>query len=194
MHAILPCSRIIWILRNPLARAFSEYMHQAVKKNKYPLFKTLLEAEIKAIKSCSRQELSFASGFNNQLFNCLEKFRLQKYMLSTGFYPYFIHAWLEKFPFEQHLFLNYDNFKNDPNITLREISDFLNLSPHPTLEKIWKYNKANTNDGKAAQIRRKNMNIPKKLLKDVETYVKPHVRELYRVIRQDFQWNLQAIL
>lgn len=193
MHAILPCTRLIWVLRNPLSRAFSEYMHQAVKSNKYASFQSLLRDEIKALNACSRKKLYFESGFNNPFFQCLEKFRLQKYVLSTGFYAYFIHAWLDKFPFNQHLFLDYDSFRNTPDSTLQQIADFLNIAPNPIFEPIWRYNKANTNDGKAAQIRRVSIQLPEKILRDVETLVRPHVHELYRIIKQDFHWDLKSL-
>ena len=129
LFAILPCSRIIWVLRNPLPRALSEYLHQAVKSNKYPSFVSIVRDEVKAMKNCYRtntwHDFDFKAGFENSLFKCLAKFKLKKYPLSTGFYAYFIYAWIEKFPLDQHLFLDYDGFRKNPEETLRKISEFL---------------------------------------------------------------------
>ena len=192
MHALLPCSRIIWILRNPLSRAFSEYLHQAVKSKEYPTFEFVVKKEVEALRVCSKKEFVFESGFDNPLFRCLERFKLKKYMLSTGFYAYFIHAWLEKFPVEQHLFLDYERFKADPEFVLRQITNFLHIPYSPILKPLWKYNKANTNDGKAAKLRKQNMVLKKELLNEVERYVGPHVEELYKTINEDFGWNLKS--
>lgn len=193
MHALLPCTRIIWILRNPLPRAFSEYLHQAVKSKEYPNFEFLIQKEVEALSVCSKKEYMFESGFDNPLFKCLEKIKLKKYMLSTGFYAYFIHAWLEKFPKEQHLFLDYERFKADPEFVLKQITSFLQIPYSPILKPIWKYNKANTNDGKAAKLRKKNMALKKELLDKVEKYIGPHVKELYKIINDDFSWKLKSI-
>lgn len=195
MHAILPCSRIIWILRNPLPRAFSEYLHQAVKKKRYPSFASILEDEIRTIQACAKRirEPGFDQGFENPLFKCLAEFKLTKYTLSTGFYAYFIHAWSTKFPLEQHLFLDYDRFRASPEVTLNEISDFLGIASFPRLSPRWNYNKANTRDGVAKSLRERNMKLHSKLKKKIERILQPHVLKVYEYARKNFEWKLDSL-
>lgn len=197
LFAILPCSKIIWMLRNPLPRALSEYLHQAVKSKKYPPFISVVQAEVKATKKCyhknTGQGFDFKAGFENRLFKCLSNFKLKKYSLSTGFYAYFIYAWIEKFPIDQHLFLNYDEFRRNPEATLRKISEFLAIEAPPKLDTRWKYNKANTRDGIAAKIRNISSVLPVRLLSEITKLLHPQVTEIYKVTGENFQWKLDSL-
>ena len=194
LHAILPCSRIIWILRNPLPRAFSEYLHQAVKSKSYPTFVSILSDEVRAIKKCSKgAEESYVEGFENKLFKCLAGFKLKKYTLSTGFYAYFIQAWTQKFPFEQNLFLDYDSFRSNPQKTLNKISHFLGIATFENVTARWKYNKANTRDGVAKSLRQKNGNLPLKLTSDLVTIVQPQVEKVYELVKENYGWKLGSL-
>ena len=195
LYAILPCTRIIWILRNPLPRALSEYLHQAVKSRNYPRFISILGDEVRAIQKCKRSARgdSYLQGFENPLFKCLATFKLKKYTLSSGFYAYFIQAWTEKFPLEQNLFLDYDNFRSEPQATLNKISMFLGISMFKNVTARWKYNKANTRDGIAHLFRQKSGNLPHKLKSDVVNIVEPQVEKVYELIHEKFGWKLDSL-
>jgi len=197
LHALLPCTRIIWMLRNPLPRALSEYLHQAVKSKDYPSFASILRDEVNAIQSCTQKKgynnWRVDLGFRNPLFTCLAKLNLKKYTLSTGFYAYFIMAWLQKFPFEQNLFLDYEVFKSRPEETIEKIVQFLGIEDAPTLSPLWEYNKANTRDGNAVRIRKRSVRLPEELRKDIIKVCEPHVNKLYEVIKEDFHWSLAKI-
>lgn len=197
LHGILPCSKIVWILRNPLPRALSEYMHQAVKSRTYPSFATILEKEVKAIQTCQGKnaelKLDFEHGFENTLFKCLARFKLKKYALSTGFYAYFIHAWLEKFPFDQNLFLDYDSFRRNPEETLQKLTQFLGVSPISNISLRWKYNKANTRDGRAVAIREKSLKLPAPIRAKTVEVLRPQVEKVYEYIGENLEWKLDKL-
>ena len=192
LSSLLPCSKLIWVLRNPLPRAVSEYMHQAVKAKNYPSFQKLIQDELRALELCSKFQDSFKSGFQSRLFTCLSKYKLQKYLISTAFYAYFIHAWLALFPIEQHLFLDYDFFRKSPEAAVQKIHKFLNISVELISDSVWKYNKANTRDGKA-KILREKIHVTKETQKKLLTHISPQVQELFRIIGQDFRWSLTAL-
>ena len=185
------------MLRNPLPRALSEYLHQAVKNKNYPMFFSILKDEVRAIKVCYRRNtrhgFDFKSGFENNLFKCLAEFKLKKYTLSTGFYAYFIHAWSENFPLDQQLFLDYEVFRRSPQEILQRISDFLGIEAAPKFDTRWKYNKANTREGVAVKIRNRNSVLPARLLSDVVNLLQPQVQEIYQVTGQNFQWKLDSL-
>ena len=195
MHALLPCSRLIWILRNPLPRAISEYLHQAVKSKTYPSFRQLITSEINAIRKCKKKEnfSEYNKGFANDIFRCLASFKLKKYMISSGFYAYFISAWLEKFPREQHLFLDYEEFKNDYQQTVERISKFLTLPPPPRLNSTWVFNKANTRNGVAKKLRAQIL-LTNSLKKSIEHEIAPFIRHIYDITGSDYRWQLDSIV
>ena len=193
LYSLLPCSRLIWILRNPLPRAVSEYLHQAVKSTAYPEFSKIITAELAAIRKCrNKQELDLREGFDNSLFRCLSKFKLKKFMLSTAFYVYFINAWLQKFPREQHYFLDYEEFRYNPQRSVEKISSFLGLNTPPLLNYTWKYNKANTRDG-IADKKRSRIKLSSALRKEILLQVGPFVDELYELIKQHYAWEVDSL-
>ena len=194
MHALLPCTRLIWVLRNPLPRALSEYLHQAVKSKNYPSFQELIVAEVAAISKCRKAVgFDFEGGFQNKFFSCMGKFKLKKYLLSTAFYGYFTRAWLAKFPREQHLFLDYEEFRKDHLRTVKEISHFLGLTSPVVLEYSWKYNKANTRDGIAKKIRA-GVQLSSSLRKKVAHEISPFINDAFNTIGYNFNWTPDSLV
>lgn len=194
LHYLLPCSKLIWILRNPLPRAVSEYLHQAVKSKSYPSFEELLRAELSGIKRCRKgRDLQLDNGFENGLFKCLAKLKLKKFMLSTAFYGYFINAWIEKFPRKQHFFINYDDYRRDPQNTMENISAFLGLESPPVLNFTWKYNKANTRDG-AAKRKRAAIAVSPSTRTAILNEIPPFVNKMYEIIQYDYNWVVDSLI
>jgi hypothetical protein len=193
LHSILPCSRLIWILRNPLPRALSEYLHQAVKKKLYPSFKELISEEVSAIRRCKKDVgMDLEGGFDNMFFRCLSKSKLKKFMLSTAFYGYFINAWFQKFPRDQHLFVDYEKFKGSPQLTVKRVSEFLGISPPPLLNNTWIYNKANTNDSVAMK-KRAQSKLSLSHRRQIQQEIAPFILKLFEIIQDDFKWTLDAL-
>lgn len=106
---------------------------------------------------------------------------------------YFIQAWLQKFPFKQNLFVDYELFKNRPEEILNKIAAFLDIEAPPTLVPLWVYNKANTRDGIASLLRRKSVNLSQKFRSSVSSVLEPHVQRLYEIIEEDFHWKLDHL-
>lgn len=196
LRSLLPCSKIVWVLWNPLPRAVSEYLHQAVKSRSYPTFSGLLKSELNAIKTCGNSKIVLSEGFENKLFKCISKARLKKYLLSTAFYGYFISSWLSKFPSEKDLFLDYEEFKRSPQLTVGKIAKFLGLKDFTSLQPVWQYNKANTRDGRdgRAKVLRERIQLSHSLKRSVKNTLKPHIEEMYGLIEQNFHWNLDNLL
>jgi len=131
--------------------------------------------------------------FENKLFKCISKARLKKYLLSTAFYGYFISSWLSKFPRERQLFLDYEEVKRSPQLTVGKFSKFLGMKDFTSLQPVWQYNKANTRDGRA-NILRERIQLSHSLKRSVKNTLKPHVEEMYGLIEQNFQWNLDNLI
>jgi hypothetical protein len=177
-----------------LPRAVSEYLHQAVKSKSYPSFESLISSEVAAIRKCRKNNgIHLDQGFDNGLFKCLSKSRLKKFLLSTAFYSYFVNAWLQKFPKEQHYFLDYEVFRSDPQNAVNGISAFLGLSLPPILNYTWIYNKANTREGIAAKLR-SSIRVSSSLTKEISRQISPFVMKMYEIIEQDYEWNLNSLV
>ena len=194
LFSLLPCSKLIWILRNPLPRAVSEYLHQALKSKSYPSFDELIRAELFAIQKCRKnQDIQLDKGFDNNLFNCLSKRKLKKYMISTAFYGYFINGWIEKFPLERHIFIDYEEFRLDPQKAVGSISAFLGLEPPSDLNFTWKYNKANTRDG-VAKKKRLAIKLSSRIKSMISSEIKPFIDKMYETIHQNYSWVLDSLV
>ena len=194
MHALLPCTRLVWILRNPLPRALSEYLHQSVKSKTYPPFHELIAAEVAAINKCRKAVgFDFWGGFENKFFRCVGKFKLKKYLLTTAFYGYFTRAWLAKFPRDQHLFLDYEEFRREPQHTVKEISHFLGLTSSVELNYTWKYNKANTRDGIAKKLR-SEVQLSSSLRKKIVREISPFANDAFDTIENNFNWTFDSLV
>ena len=112
--------------------------------------------------------------------------------MSTAFYVYFINAWLQKFPREQHYFLDYEEFRYNPQGSVEKISAFLGLNPPPLLNYTWKYNKANTRDGIAVR-KRSRIKLSSALRKEVLLQVGPFVDKLYELINENYAWEVDSL-
>jgi hypothetical protein len=109
LHRHLPDARLIAMLRNPVERAYSAYMHKR-RDGREPEhdFLAALEAE----------EARIADGWAP-----LYHYR------HTGYYATQVRRYLDTFPREQVKILLYDDFRRDPAATLREIYTFLGVDP-----------------------------------------------------------------
>lgn len=106
---IIPSAKLIWILRNPIDRAYSDYWHAYKKGRENRAFKEVIEEEMKYI------ELGKLEGY---LYRSL----------------YFMHVeyFLHFFPKKQMFFTTFEEYTKDFNSTqkiLRDIFVFLGINP-----------------------------------------------------------------
>lgn len=104
----LPHARLIWILRDPVARAYSQYWHHARR---------------------DKQRLSFESAIKSEMKGGLEKNAFRAY-LERGRYAEQIKRYLKLFPKDQMHFLLLESLVHDPERTLKGVFDFLQVNPN----------------------------------------------------------------
>jgi len=121
IHKYTPDTKLIFILRNPVERAYSHYWHAKSKK---------------------REDLSFEKGLqeeNNRIHK--DYFHLTNYSyFSTGLYMKMIESFLKYFKKEQLHFVILEELKADLATEIKEITDFLGVDEVQQLKKAKVYN------------------------------------------------------
>lgn len=142
---LMPGIKIIFVLRNPIERAWSHYWHEVVKGRETLSFEEALEQEEKRIKQNQKY-------FQNKSYR------------SRGEYAEQIHRYISLFGSGQVLILLSEELRSNPENTLKEVFTFLGLDTefHSTriLEKA-KY------EGKVPRSRYVNALIQSGMLKNV---------------------------
>jgi hypothetical protein len=108
----VPAARIVISLRNPVTRAFSEYLHNRVKGWEKPPFRSAVEREL----------ASRASGH-------MPVMGIEPVYVSAGLYAEQVQRFLECFPREQVLILFQEDTKKDFAGTMRQICRHIGVDP-----------------------------------------------------------------
>lgn len=117
IYQLLPKVKIILSLRNPSDRAISHYYHQ-----------------VNRVKDETR---SLELAFSEQEIADLEQrpYTKTSSYIQLGKYLHQVKRWLDIFPREQVLILNYHDLESNPTIFISQIFDFLTL-PQYAIDKI----------------------------------------------------------
>ena len=108
IHQHLPDVKLIFILRHPVDRAYSHYWH-VWKKNREKLsFREAIKHEEERIKKDFWHKRNFS-------------------YLSRGRYITQIQRFVHYFPMSQMLFIIFEDFKDEPNSTLKRCFEFLQV-------------------------------------------------------------------
>ncbi|MEM9074676.1 MAG: sulfotransferase domain-containing protein [Myxococcota bacterium] len=109
MAKLLPNAKLIWLFREPVARAYSHYWH-SVSRGKEPMsFEEAVRSE--------RDRL----GSNY----------LRGAYLSRSYYADQVERYLAHFPKSQMLFLRYEDLKTQPDEVVRQTSSFIGIPFDP---------------------------------------------------------------
>lgn len=121
IHALLPEARLIVLLRDPVARAFSHY-RQSVRQGREPLaFADALAAEDERLAGA---EQALATG------SCARVLAHERYSYrSRGLYFEQLQRYFERTPADRILVLRSEDMFRDPQATVDEVVAFLGLDP-----------------------------------------------------------------
>jgi hypothetical protein len=162
-----PNTKLIFILRNPVNRAISNYFfnQKQIGKNQKTL-EEVIERETKKINKLIHQgkdigtELSGSAG-----------------IISSGLYVYFIEKWLHLFPREQVLFLQTETLAKEPQLVMDTVFNFLNLPEHTISQSVQK------NAGSYSP-------IEEHLKQRMAEFYRPHNQKLEEYLGMSFGWDL----
>ena len=160
----LPNIKIIILLRDPVARSFSQYHHEVRKGRETESFEAAITRE-----ETGETSNRYQSGeYSSHQYGC-------KSYLARGRYIEGIKAYFSLFKPEQILILSSEDFFSKPQKVYDSILKFLNLEPFVITD-----------------VKAKNVgNYSKKAIPlehKLRKYFQPYNQELYSFLERDFNW------
>ena len=166
--AVLPNVRLITLLRNPVDRAYSHFNHMVRVGRESLSFEEAIEREADRING---EEVKIIADPQYSTFK-----HLHYSYLARGRYIEQLEKWFAIFPREQMLILASEELYASPASTYRKATEFLGLSDW--LPDDFKAYKQGAYEEMPASTR-----------KHLIDYFRPYNRELYRYLKQDFDWD-----
>jgi len=120
VYELAPKAKIIFLLRDPVSRAFSHYYHNRRRLNREPLsFSEAVRSEEERISEDLEKNIidPWYDDKNNRMYS----------YKSRGKYEEQLERWKKYFPENQLLVLKSETFFNDPQFILQKVTKFLNL-------------------------------------------------------------------
>ena len=172
--ATIPTVKLIVLLRNPVDRAYSHYLHNV--RAAYDVGREMLSFE-----EAIAQESNRLNGEKQKLLKD-ETYFSYNYMhysyLSRGMYAEQLKIWLSLFPQEQIIVLRSEDFFTDPDSIFKQVVDFLDI-PTYKLEKYKSYNSRTENKNRINPVTRERL---------IE-YFKPYNQQLEQLLGINFEWD-----
>lgn len=160
--------KFIVILRNPIDRAYSQYLMSVKKGFEKLSFEEAIQQENSRLKSGTREEI------NNFSY------------ITRGYYDEQIERYFKHFPKENFLFINYENeFKENLSEVIKKICVFLGISK-VDLKTDLKLNSA-------SKVKYKNLTnfIKNNSVSGVLSYILPNKEWRKKIKRAILKWNQQ---
>ena len=170
---VLPHTKLIVLLRNPVDRAYSQYYHAAELGHETLSFEEAIRDEEERTAQ-EREKILKDEQYESHTYT-------HRSYLTRGIYVDQLQAWMCVFPGEQLLILKSEEFYADPIAVFKQVLAFLNLpETKPQLnKKDYKQYSHNTYFSKMDQAMRTRL---------IE-YFKPHNARLYEYLGVDFGWD-----
>ncbi|NEQ74827.1 MAG: hypothetical protein F6K23_18340 [Okeania sp. SIO2C9] len=173
MFNLLPDVKLIVLLRNPIDRAVSHYHHnRGISKKREPL------PFIKAIeKESERLNIEKEKLISDENYRSL--FHRNYSYLERGIYIEQLEKWMSIFPREQFLILKSEDFYARPDVTLKEVFEFLGLPNYQVTNKK-KYNEIYYQP------------INPKIRSNLAEYFQPYNQKLEEYLGRKFNWEMNG--
>jgi hypothetical protein len=166
VHELMPNSKIIIILRNPIDRAYASH-------------KWLVDAgmEKHSFENAIKQKVDRRSKTNESLTeNKIEGLETVSSYLYRSIYFYDIKNWAKFFPMKNMMFVKSEDLFKDPLSTVNKTLEFLGLEKLDGIES--KYNNENN-----------NISISNEFRNELNEFFKPYNQKLYEYVGKDFGWK-----
>ncbi|XP_022088073.1 heparan sulfate glucosamine 3-O-sulfotransferase 1-like [Acanthaster planci] len=193
----LPKVKLILILRDPVNRAVSEYLHLMDMENKMGPRPNMYKP-MPQIKEGCRSEI--APSFEEAVSYSNGSLKTYNLILAKGCYADFLPRWFSQFPRQRFLILDGDAFARDPLPQLKLAERFLDIRPFFT-RRHFKYNKEkgfycfNFKEARKNQAclggtkGRPHPLINATLLRTLHRYYAPFNRKLNKLLNRTFRWS-----
>ncbi|KAK3577378.1 hypothetical protein CHS0354_008475 [Potamilus streckersoni] len=124
IHHVNPDVKLILVLRNPIERLYSHYLHGNYGTTAISFHHDVIQS-VQAMQSCLSQHRVRACVYNETLTHDL------KVPLSASMYVVHLREWLRVFPRQQIFILRFEDYIQDMERTLRNLFHFLQLDDIP---------------------------------------------------------------
>lgn len=183
VYNLIPKVKLILLLRNPVDRAYSHYIHHVVGRTKEtrPADKAIFGDDQMVREERKRiiKHFDYQSSF-------YERYSY----LYRGIYIEHIQTWLNVFDREQLLILKSEDMYSNPNKIYQEVLNFLELPGYELREyEVFKPRNTERLEFKKksnSQLENK-MSMP--LRKKLSDYYRPYNEKLYKYLDRDFGWD-----
>ncbi len=169
----IPRVKLIVLLRNPVSRAYSQYLHAVELGHETLSFEEAIEGEEERTAREWEKMLQDEHYYS-------EEFKHRSY-LSKGIYVDQLQAWMSLFPREQFLILKSEDFYADPATIFKQVLAFLNLPDMGIKLEKQTFKLYNNNIYSS----RMDVAMRKRLI----AYFEPHNARLYDFLGVDFGWD-----
>jgi len=165
---LLPDSKFIILLRNPIDRAYSSYWHRVAQGHeKLATFEEALRAESERLGG-EIENVVKSNSYN-------ENRRLYSYV-TRGLYAHQLEPWLALFSPDQFLIASSESFFENPAETVRQVCRFLDVPQ-------WTPGSYKTFNALASG------SIDPSTRRRLAGYFRPHNQRLYELLGRDFGWD-----
>ncbi|RTE08149.1 sulfotransferase domain-containing protein [Paenibacillus whitsoniae] len=167
IYEMMPRTKIIILLRNPIDRAYSHYHHAVRNLGEVVGFEEAIHMEEERLAG-EFERFQSNSNYNSEIF--------QHYSyLKRGIYVDQLKLWFDLFPKHQILILNYESFFGDLPKSMKAITDFLGV---PEFE--FQYESLNKGEYEP---------MNPKTREHLRKYFYPHNQKLFRLLGQRYDWD-----
>ncbi|XP_033640365.1 heparan sulfate glucosamine 3-O-sulfotransferase 1-like [Asterias rubens] len=198
----LPNVKLILIMRDPIERAVSDFVHLQVtiaKKCPYLLSSNATGMELlDLINGCTKNSGYFmADTFEKSIINSDGEIRSSNQLIAKGVYVRDIRRYLKYFKKEQILALDGEAFINDPYPTVKKVESFLGIRDYFTREYFYFdvqkgffcLTEPIPNNCMSASKGRPHPEIQDAVLEKLKDYYRPYNKALALLMGVDLQWS-----
>jgi hypothetical protein len=165
---VVPAARLIVTMRNPVDRAWSHFQHmRRIYRSDATTFMEAIKADLDAYY---RGEALTPENFRREWPRLVIRNYVQR-----GHYAEQIEHWLDHFPRDQFLFLNFDDWRRCPSQAANAIARFSGLPEHS-----FTYRKSNTGSY--------DESMPAQCRRLLTAHYRPHNRRLFDLLGEDWRW------
>lgn len=169
---LLPEARIVALVRDPIDRAFSQYLHNRRLDHEPLAFEAALDAEPERLEGEVERMLDDPAYPGR-------RFRRYSYV-TRGLYADQIETWREWFDWDRFLVIRSEDFFADPGKVYRQCVTFLGLPP-------WMPRRF-PNYSYASNVRSPGDEVPKQIRDRLAGVFAPHNRRLAQMLGMDLAW------
>ena len=168
VYNLIPNTKLIVLLRNPVERAYSRYSMELNHNNETLSFEEAIEQEPSRLEG-EFEKMQKDGNYFSYHYNAHS-------YLTSGIYADQLERWFKYFPREQFLILSSEDFYKEPNKILNQVFQFLGI-PDFNQETFSVFRKGNYS--------KMNPETRKKLVE----FFKPHNERLYKLLGTNFHWE-----